>query len=1043
MTDEKYILIARTLKSQNVDYEQLPILLRHTIIAEYLRQEEKGIDATLRAKLESKELQHFLTRYQIPAILNDEVDHFCNAIPAVAECIPNQKIFFEFASIAYPYQFKKPIHMDKPVHLYIALYMIMAFSSECPDDKIIDGAYYSEHYYDPYEELFCSLEVDMGEFFNLWEAIHYYQFGPEMVNVPKRLSEIIKVCQKKMIQKQTLFSLYVALFQAEKDQDHPAELENPWEYCMKSKKGFENSDITVERGLTVEESFFNEYVIQMRKLNPTDVVNALFYKNRNDAPVEKTILWNAIRENLQDFEKILIVNPSPAFLTTCDSFLSLRKLTATFTVNDETVATAYTLQYRDKWLREAYRFVTIDQLREMDEQFNLVVVIARDMDFAQVIFAIPKCADGAKIVGYLPQTLISGQNSIVEVFDANQIQIDNILALGNYKMSKYGSIKKMIVQATKNKNQSQTADLYMTSYTCDALDKYYTTVDKVRHIPVDWLRRRYTLVQLRNIYDKSQCEESAAQKEAAQIHYFSKEILIHYSYYRERSGRHMVRACYRKILEQGQMRQMGDNLTGYKSVSWNGELEAVTEKLNALPFTEDFEAKIVEEVENHYRHCPEQLTLKTVWFCNRDIMQSRLLTYDDQLAMSLFCGEKQQLADLVIGQATRDDVLNALAQVATDGLTDQRYYRLIKQIYQTAVRRGYLEESPFSDIPVKSLTQELDLAMKELRAALRKNALSISELRKVMDFLREPVDAKETPRVVKESCWLIPLIRLCTGMPLREVCALQWKHFKRLENDEESYQLQILQHINDQGKITPLTTYEQVRQYRKIPCVTILKEILLQRYEYILQEYHISSSDVLEQPIIYAEEPGVKRRGRRKTNSYCTIRQGRKVSVEAMQKAEIGQKVITLLEGEDAFQEDLNARRNDLYYSNFVHYANTLCGLEDGQVCYLVGRKGPDTYSEHYVDYRNDFIQMDMAQRLDRLWPMVLDDETSQVSYEERVQCEKVETTTVDPSGNGLKTINMLIETISGCEEGDITIRVESTHGVQGSLTVFSKEVSQ
>lgn len=50
MTDEKYILIARTLKSQNIDYEQLPILLRHTIIAEYLRQEKDEIDGTLPSK---------------------------------------------------------------------------------------------------------------------------------------------------------------------------------------------------------------------------------------------------------------------------------------------------------------------------------------------------------------------------------------------------------------------------------------------------------------------------------------------------------------------------------------------------------------------------------------------------------------------------------------------------------------------------------------------------------------------------------------------------------------------------------------------------------------------------------------------------------------------------------------------------------------------------------------------------------------------------------------------------------------------------------
>jgi hypothetical protein len=315
-------------------------------------------------------------------------------------------------------------------------------------------------------------------------------------------------------------------------------------------------------------------------------------------------------------------------------------------------------------------------------------------------------------------------------------------------------------------------------------------------------------------------------------------------------------------------------------------------------------------------------------------------------------------------------------------------------------------------------------------------------MRKVLAFLLEPVDAQNTPRAVAESCWLIPLIRLCTGMPLREICCLQWRDFHQIE-DLDVYQLYVTKLTNDDNEAVPITSYRYVRKYRKVPCVTILSKTLLQRLQYMEKAYGISVEDAMQMPMILSEEPGTKRRGRPKSSAQCTIQQARKVSAIAMAKAEIPSDVITLLDGEAAFQEDLNACRNDLFYSNFLHYLRTVCGLSEGQICYTVGRKAPNCFSEHYVDFRNDFIQLDMIQRMDRLWALVLaDDDPGEYTYTTSHQ-NADHTITVDPHSNALASAEVTIIPEMPFSAGDIRVHVECQRGAECKITSYTREVIQ
>ena len=126
---------------------------------------------------------------------------------------------------------------------------------------------------------------------------------------------------------------------------------------------------------------------------------------------------------------------------------------------------------------------------------------------------------------------------------------------------------------------------------------------------------------------------------------------------------------------------------------------------------------------------------------------------------------------------------------------------------------------------------------------------------------------------------------------------------------------------------------------------------------------------------------------------------------------------------------------DDLFYSSFVHHANNICGISEGQLCYIAGRKGHNCFAEHYVDYRNDFVQLDIIQRLDRLWEHVCK------AWRNPLICKDTEdiynadhTITAAAAAGHLAHIDFSFIPKSPYESGDIAIRIECPHGVEGHI---------
>ena len=1076
-----YIYATNILHNMGINPADPLHFLRVLIISEYIHRGGPTLaDSDIQASVNSKDLQLYLTNYGIPPVDLANESSVCAQIRDVHYWIPNVSAFRLFLHDAFPYLIKNPGIIEKlmgnPLCLYTAMYALLAFSVSYSSKELTSGTLCADQVYIPYAQMWASLGItDLDTFFRCWQSLHYYESKAEPMYVPGILKKVINAYKKQKAPHPVLLSHFVRFHSWNETLEDEADrdLLNPW---IESRKA--DGLPTIEHGMTQDEALFNDPISKLvaAKVTSTDLVNVLFYKGRSDTQVERHILFPAMQMDIQTAARVLVVNPSPSFCVDYASSALTAGKNTTFLVTDATVAKAYSSQFAGM----PYTFVTSDFFDinpyviggDILPTYDYMIVMARDSNLACFSKVFSQCEENCRVLCFLPQTALTSKSqdeNISKIFEDNRICVDSILDLPN-KLSASGRHKKVLIRghwaselppsfallttSCFTPGASSTEQKTMEKRKGKALQTLtnYTVVDRaVRLIPYHLLDKHYTVKQMCDYHDKAlhpQAGISTAkmQYKTGNVFHFSQDIDITINLYEKPDGRFTVRA-YRRFVSAEYGRAERNN--GYHTTKGGNQkrtrtnyyetgpcsLDNIYSRINRWVLRPDIMNLIVRDIEAHYEEHPEKLTLKTVWYCNRADLKSYYLSYDDELAIQLFCHGDQHLSDLPICNITEEKIFEALQLTLPEAEDDPRYRRLLDLIFRIAVKRNFLEDHPFKPIKT-SLEQDRRKAMRQLRNALGKDALSFQEIRKVLAFLLEPVDDLQTPRAVKESCWLIPLIRLCTAMPLREICALRWKDLHRI-GDLDAYQFYVTRLVNDFGEPVPITNYRYIKKYRKVPCVSLLRDVLLQRLEYMEKNYGISPSAAMTQPMIYAEEPIGKRRKRKKEKAACAIRQARAVSTIAMSKADIPSEVITLLDGEAAFQEDLNACRNDLYYSNFLHHVSIVCGLSEGMTCYILGRKGPNCFSEHYVDYRNDFVQLDMIQRMDRLWAYVMtsgDPATHTYTIAEK---NSSHTITVNPQSGTLASAEVTIVPQTPFSSGDIRVRVECEHGADQKITTY------
>jgi integrase len=1003
-------------------------------VSEYFREYNCFAEHEIAHVLHTQKHNAYLARYGIRPFMTSDVLDTADVFIQLRDYLRNLDSFVHYLVTRFPYLIKNEYIIknfrDNPLDFCTLLCMLVQYAEDHSDAQTINGVYLADRIFDPNAYLFHELGVDsLDVFFNCWESLNYYHVREKQLYIPTDLKKLMDLSVKHNIPHSVIFKQYadLKLFQKE-----IASAFNPWIEWRK-QAGLSQ----VESGITLEETVFNENVLRLRKKKPTDVVNALFYKTRNDVYVETCILMNNLRIEIEPKSSLLVVNPSPDFLTDFgqyDWFLDK----VIFAVPDSRIADVYKLQFQES----GYQFIALSDLRHCNDKVDYIVICARDLELAEYIDCLSVGQYRTQVIAFLPQTEITAKDAtLIDRLTGENLYVSKILSLPN-RLSESRGRKKMILYARRGIAQPESFVLLQTAHQQVGNDHYVHVIRKSRRVDYTMLFKRRTLKQMADYHDKIQQDASdapAKRKNApAKVYQFSKEIRLPYSVYSHPSGAVFGRACFRTILPENSNRANGALLIDYFSTGSRKSEADILAKLEYIVLAkEEYAEKISAHVEQVYSKCPESLTLKTVWYCNRRFLKTEL-NYDDNIAIKMFCAENQTLANLVIGEATAETVEEALKVLFAEKISDLKYYRLLRSVFRIAVERGYLASNPLA-VKKTAYPHQMQHAMQQLRDALKKDSLSLKEIRRMLNYLLEPIDDQQTPRAVKDSTLLIALIRLCTGMPIREICALEFKHFQRIGN-QDAWQLHVVQILNNAGKVIPITTHRYIRKYRVIPCVSVLSHALQQRCEYLKRHYGFTDQQVPDLPIAFSQEPTVKRKGRKRRTAYCSIRQARKACQIVLEQAQIPSNIIRLLDGEDSFIEDLNACRNDIYYSNFLHYANRLCGLNEGEVCFLVGRKGHTTFSDHYVDYRNEYIQLDMAIRLERLWKVVAGIGQLPAAPALSAQTHRHDhVISVPADQSGLASIELTLRLVVCSNNDPVQIQIGSEHGLNGYITTVSE----
>jgi hypothetical protein len=273
-----------------------------------------------------------------------------------------------------------------------------------------------------------------------------------------------------------------------------------------------------------------------------------------------------------------------------------------------------------------------------------------------------------------------------------------------------------------------------------------------------------------------------------------------------------------------------------------------------------------------------------------------------------------------------------------------------------------------------------------------------------------------------------------TGMPIREVCGLLWSDF-RYDDKIDIYILSVTKFIDSNGKVIHHVVEESWEKYRILPISALLGRILKARKNYLKKE-GLDDQMLEEYPIILSREDLAHlRKGHKPV--YCKPAAVAEKCRKAVAAAEIPQFLIILpdKDGND-IETDINSYNGDIFRTNFRDKALNVAGFELDELNYYLGLKKPDTFSQHYCDYTNPYVQLIMARKLDR-W-LLYYDSRKQADYQRSTAAG-----TIKGIGDGVPYAEIEVArgvTASGANGSEpITIHVESTHGFKIAISSYDQ----
>lgn len=697
------------------------------------------------------------------------------------------------------------------------------------------------------------------------------------------------------------------------------------------------------------EGHSEEYIkslVGLRLERPSDVIHCFQYRTKgyqthDDFSIETSLLIHELYSFGWNAQNILIVNPTPAFVYSY-SRSACAQYSTTFLVQSN-ACTLLEAQF------PSFHFINNSACLA---QFDRVVFLAHDISPEKLDLCCHQFHPNAHILAYLPQTYFTSKTFIHDL-STKSIHISRIVSIPSNIPDTSKPKKKALVYA-QVRQLATPAQVQL--FTLQVHSNLLEIPKNAIAFGEEELNQCRTLIQLHNDLNASMDAPKKA-KSSVRMHQFSKEIAVHYTFFKDRYNSCSAQAYFRAILRPEQkQRKQGDRLTQPTEKGLRAKTEAeVLERLEQFPLREENYSLVAEDVLDAYQSRTDQLSLKTIWFCCLNALQTTL-NYNHEIAVKLFCSsDSKAISDLIPAKCNENDFL---ALIDPDS---KKLWIQLNLILSIAKQNHLISFNPIKNAaPIIRLKVTSEL--QALRSALSRSSFTWAEERKVVTYLCQPDSASGLPLCVADSHYLAVAIRLFTGLNVREIGALQWKHF--VDVPELGYcQLLVMQHLNNNDQPISNASYASQKAHRKFPCPAFLSTLLQSRRQYILSSTRYSAEEILDHPIILSAEYPAKK-GKSYIPDYCRRRTINSVSKSVLAIAAIPKNIVTLMEHDSEFDIDINAYLGDIFNSNFRSRAVQIGFLTEGELCYIVGIKASRTFDNHYADYSHPLSQQMISQAL-------------------------------------------------------------------------------
>lgn len=877
--------------------------------------------------------------------------------------------------------------------------------------------------YARHQALYQKIKLDYEAYKRCWKSVYFTELLDDGFIPNPRVSEAKERYTDQMLPRQDLLNDYAKLYLQE---GVIAEKQ-----ATKGDRRRKTDELRAEGGRTEQDMKLEESVKSLAEIQPTDVVRTLFYQGRNDAGFECSFVLAHFRQMVQLHHRVLVINPSPDFMIAWNAKRFFCQETC-FVVVDPTMAKLYAAEFAE------CRFIAVQDLGQEKCVFDRVLLLARDMKEKEALLSLSLLADGAEILAMIPAVFITAaQSKTLAEFRKQELGIRSIVTVPS-GVTKSSPKRKILLNASRTE---PTSKFVLLESRGDAGALMYSVEKDGILVPNSHLDGSLTLSDIRKAArQKPDLEES--KYKAARVYRFSPELQFRYTIQEACKNRCAGRIYYAARLRPEQKhRKVGARLSPIVEKGLRRHTE--NEVYGALEIA-SLDERIVpcakKDVLDYYKESLDKLTAKTVWYCLRPALLQKY-SYKDDVAQKLFCGTNQDLATLAIG-STPEQFEEAMSSLFPGEDIPKKYWDLLNLMLNAACEAGILKSNPLTMLMIE-LSNRASKRQQSARNTLTKKILEEDEERKVVGRLLSPSNleykGQALPLVYSDGLWILGPLVMFAVPNLREALALTWQDFVPIDRQLGTWQIHVNKHLGDNGEIIAAGD-RAPEANRRIPAAPILAQLLIEYKDYLTERYARTEEKLGSCPIVLQNQDQLKRT---KKVKHCSLKSASDRCKEIISFAEIPSNDVYLPDVTTGGRlVDLSRYQGNLFYTNLKYHLRHYCRLTEGEMCYFLGLKAPDTFSAHYCAYDHVVLQHRVACKLTR-WTCAYGVDLQRKNMPECGNCVVEGNAAWRIHGVPLKSISvnaMLMPKDQAKDLAGTLIRISSKHGMTGTIICLGKD---